>query len=524
VSGFALIAAVAVHSRIGLLLAAVGMAAAAATRAACRPTVPWAAIDLTAAFNAVLTAMAVGGVWFVPQPPSILLAALAAAVTTVFVYALSPAAAQVSLPLLSLPFVLTTHVVLLASRVREHDRWPASAPLADRPEDALARHLMRTRRFGDVAWLPFRLPFRGTWLVTQAHDGADTHKGWWRHAFDFESCGSDGRTYEQSGRDVRDYHCYGLPVLAAGTGIVDQVVDGVADNAVGQINAHENWGNAVVLAHGSGLYSVCAHLQSQSIRVKPGDSIRAGAEIGRVGNSGRSAVPHLHFHVQRGAALGSPTIAADFGDVVTRVDGTAAVANRVIPVKGDLLRPVVRDEAIAAVLACPPGSSWCLTDVASGRTERARVDVDLLGRRMLASRTARLFVDPYDTGFVVVAMEGRRDSLLSAVLLALARVPFDHEATLAWKDRVPRRLVRGWPSFVVDLVTVLAPRLADFEMAYTSRRTERAVIVEGRGPGVTTRAVLSIDREPHRLEIQREGRPMVVELQTLPVGSEEAAA
>ncbi len=34
----------------------------------------------------------------------------------------------------------------------------------------------RVRRFGGLSWLPFRLPFRGEWRVTQGPDGAHTHQ------------------------------------------------------------------------------------------------------------------------------------------------------------------------------------------------------------------------------------------------------------------------------------------------------------------------------------------------------------
>src|SRR5439155_19132888 len=162
------------------------------------------------------------------------------------------------------------------------------------------------------------------------------------------------RMFEREGRDLRDYRCYGLPVLAPGAGTVDQIIDRIPDNPIGEINARENWGNAVVIAHASGLYSVCAHLQPGSIKVKAGDVVKAGTEIGRCGNSGRSSIPHLHFQVQRAAPLGSATVPADFGDVVAKSNGQLRVSHRVIPSEGDVVRPVMRDEALARTLAFPP--------------------------------------------------------------------------------------------------------------------------------------------------------------------------
>ncbi len=43
---------------------------------------------------------------------------------------------------------------------------------------------------------------------------------------------------------------------------------------------------------------VLAHLAPGSIVVATGDAIDTGAVVGRVGNSGNTAAPHLHIHVQ----------------------------------------------------------------------------------------------------------------------------------------------------------------------------------------------------------------------------------
>lgn len=56
------------------------------------------------------------------------------------------------------------------------------------------------------------------------------------------------------------------------------------------------YGNVVVIDHGFGYKSRYAHLQK--IEVKPGDEVIRGQVIGRLGNSGRSTGPHLHYEVQ----------------------------------------------------------------------------------------------------------------------------------------------------------------------------------------------------------------------------------
>lgn len=56
------------------------------------------------------------------------------------------------------------------------------------------------------------------------------------------------------------------------------------------------YGNAIVIDHGFGVQSHFGHLSE--FRVKAGDKVMRGQQIGAIGNSGRSTGPHLHYEVR----------------------------------------------------------------------------------------------------------------------------------------------------------------------------------------------------------------------------------
>ena len=94
----------------------------------------------------------------------------------------------------------------------------------------------------------------------------------------------------------------GTDIFAAREGVVVEVA---ADNYRAGLDLLRDGpaANIVRIIHDDGTFSLYAHLNWNSIRVKPGDHVLAGQYIADSGNTGFSTGPHLHFAVQRNAGL-----------------------------------------------------------------------------------------------------------------------------------------------------------------------------------------------------------------------------
>ena len=66
------------------------------------------------------------------------------------------------------------------------------------------------------------------------------------------------------------------------------------------------FGNCIIINHGNGLWSLYGHLMNGGILVSVGQEVRQGDVIGKVGSTGRSTGPHLHFGVYENGSVVNP--------------------------------------------------------------------------------------------------------------------------------------------------------------------------------------------------------------------------
>jgi murein DD-endopeptidase MepM/ murein hydrolase activator NlpD len=124
-----------------------------------------------------------------------------------------------------------------------------------------------------------------------------------RFAIDWIRLSADGTIDKRTPRPP-DWNGNGAEVLAVADATVATAVDDMPDNTdppapgAPPITPATASGNYIALDLGGGRFAFYEHLQHGSVRVAPGDRVKRGDVIGRLGNSGSSSIgPHLHFHV-----------------------------------------------------------------------------------------------------------------------------------------------------------------------------------------------------------------------------------
>lgn len=159
--------------------------------------------------------------------------------------------------------------------------------------------------------LPYRVPFAiaADFPITQAYPDVVTH------------------------RTVDSYYAIdiampiGTDIFAARDGVVFDVS---SDNFEGGLDPQRDGptANIIQILHDDGTYALYAHLNWNSIRVKPGDRVARGQYIADSGNTGFSSGPHLHFAVLRNVGLKTESVAVRF---------EGANSSAVVPTTGNVL-------------------------------------------------------------------------------------------------------------------------------------------------------------------------------------------
>ena len=128
----------------------------------------------------------------------------------------------------------------------------------------------------------YRIPFSGEWEVSQGNNGDFTHTNKQKYAFDFP---------KNLGVNVRAARG-GIVTLAKESSSQSCFNGSACVSCTGSASA-----NAIRILHQDGTEGVYVHFRQNGVFVNVGQRVYRGDLLGKVGTTGCSTGPHLHFHV-----------------------------------------------------------------------------------------------------------------------------------------------------------------------------------------------------------------------------------
>ncbi len=420
-------------------------------------------------FNYILTAVALGGFLIIPNRQSFLAVIMVVPIVVILSVALQEILGYLQLPVHAFPFNVATLTFLYVLKFRVDNRaklftffWQQNAP-----EKNLYNFINYFDRFGNESPVPIRLPFFGEWTVTQGHNGAYTHKDEWRHAWDFEITDEQGKTFTREGDVHEDYYCFGKSVTAPADGVVEEVVDDVDDNPVGERNLEQNWGNTIVIKHADYLYSKLSHLKKGSIKVKPGDRLKTGDVLAQCGNSGNSPYPHLHIQLQATPYIGSRAIDYNLANVLVRNENETRLLASVNPSEGAHVSSLPVSHELKQAFGFTAGRilKWKVNGADEHITWEVKRDY-LMNKYIECQNTrARAYFRADDAMLHFLHFTGNRNSLLYQFYLSANQVSYGYTSNLVLNDTFPVNMVfRARALWLQDFV---APFVRFMRATYT---------------------------------------------------------
>lgn len=394
-------------------------------------------------FNFILAAIAIGGYFLLSNSYSFLLVVVAAPIISMIIAASATILGSFGLPVLSLPFNLMVIMVLyfLYNRVKA-DKLKLTQVQLFSPEKNLYRYLNEKARYNDEVYLKIGLPFYGEWYISQGQNGNITHKNEYQYAWDFVIKDDELKTFRLPGTNLEDYYCYSLPVLAPADGYVVDIIDGIDDNLIGDVNLQQNWGNTIIIKHAEFLYSKISHIKKESFKVAINDYVYKGQVLASNGSSGRSPEPHVHFQLQSTAVLAATTIKYPLSNYIIKEGNKYVYYSNGIPKENDIVANATINSLLKSAFYLIPGKklNWDLK-LENGKSELVKWEVftDINNYSYLycynTKSTAWFCIDSHQ--FYFTSFEGNKNSLLYSFYINAHKILFSYYQDMVISDSLP---------------------------------------------------------------------------------------
>lgn len=371
--------------------------------------------------NYIFLAIGIGSYFLVPNLFAFISVIILIPVTVLLHYSMEELLVPFGLQPYSLAFSITSLFFLYFLQWRKSTNHPAIVTeQLENPEANLRNYRISKSAFRYLNYLPVSLPFNGKWFVSQGYFGKHTHLAGWAHALDFILLDEELKPASGQMARLEEYYCYNKPVLSPVNGFVSEVINHIEDNPLGITNTHENWGNSILIDAGKNVFFQLSHLKAGSIKVKPGEYIHAGDTIGYLGNSGRSAEPHLHLQVQTVPIVGAQTKAYPVSFFIAEKDGNSEIKEYSVPEEGTSVYVPVRLHFAKKLLKTEPGSfiewNW------GNDIEKWYVYTDAYNRMYLENEHGKAWIKNDGIFFRVLDYKGKSDSLMYHFAIAFRKI------------------------------------------------------------------------------------------------------
>lgn len=394
-------------------------------------------------FNFILSAIAIGSYFLIPSYKSLIWTILIIPILVIITIGSDKIIGKFFLPVYSFPFNIVVLGFIYSLKLRVSPKKGLVSPIIHQKTPEQTAYFYKNALSGEnlVYGIRFSLPFFGKWSVSQGVDGEYTHKDAWKHAWDFVITDNENSQFRNNGNDLSDYYCYDKPIVSVADGTVVEVIDGIEDNIVGDINLKQNWGNTIIVQHGIGIFSQYSHLKNGSFKVNKGMFVSKGQQLAAVGNSGRSPYPHLHFQFQKTAVVGCKTAEVSFNNYLVFSENEQKIVRSGVPSKNDVLSNIESMFVLKKMLQFIPGSQYQSEYTVNDKKVEYYFfsDTDIYNNSFLTNKNekSKMYFSYDNSVFNAINFLGPKISPLFLIFNTLYFVSFGFYKKVSFTDKMP---------------------------------------------------------------------------------------